>query len=156
MQQVRQPAPAPVQPQIANNPLTSAPLTNNPPSRPAEAPKSAPPRTEEENKPEVGPQDRRGNDRRRSRERRSFSNLVDERDSGEMDAYQGQHAGPPAGGMMAIMVTAFIGALFKLWYLVTLFTQYDFQSAQMLIFDQVATLVVFVGLIIFASSAKKS
>lgn len=56
---------------------------------------------------------------------------------------------------MAIMVTAFIGALFKLWYLVNLLTSYEFKQVQMMVFDQVATLVVFVGLIIFASSAKK-
>lgn len=130
------PSPAP-RPQMAANPLIVAK-----PAEPSPQPAG-----------DVGPQDRRQNDRRRgSRDRRSFSNLVDD---GPDDDFQGGSSGAPSGGTMAIMVTAFIGALFKVWYLVNLLTTYEFKQVQMMVFDQVATLVVFVGLIIFASSAKK-
>ena len=57
---------------------------------------------------------------------------------------------------MAIIITAAIGAMYKLYYLVTIVMKFGIAQNELLVFDQLAMLLVFVGLIIFAIGAKKS
>ena len=46
--------------------------------------------------------------------------------------------------------------MYKLYYLVTIVMKFGIAQNELLVFDQLAMLLVFVGLIIFAIGAKKS
>ena len=146
-----------VNPPAAFNPESKPQVEEAPPKidPPKEKPEPAKDSTEE-----AGPKDRRKKPRRATVERRSFANMREEsqpsQGTGEFQVQSGAGLNPVS--LMAITVTAMIGLLFKLYYLFIFFSQYDLTNEQTmtLVIDQVTTLIVFLGLIIFSLTAKKS
>ena len=125
--------------------------------KPALSPKTKDRQDSKDDEDLVGPSDRRGRDRRAKPERRSFASLREEdQPSGSYNGGPVASAPVSAGPYMAIIITAAIGAMYKLYYLVTIVMKFGIAQNELLVFDQLAMLLVFVGLIIFAIGAKKS
>lgn len=143
------PLPMPVQPE--------APPVPAPAPAPAPAPRPAPPPAPAaEESADIGPKDRRAKDRRAGgRERRSFSSLRDDEQRRD-DDFAAPQAPQSAGSYMAIIITASLGLMYKLYYLVTIVSTYGIPKNELMVFDQLIMMMVFGGLIIFAIGAKKS
>ncbi|HMP49947.1 MAG TPA: hypothetical protein PKD05_00165, partial [Candidatus Melainabacteria bacterium] len=143
-------------------PMPAQPEAPPPPSPvpvpvPAPAPRPAPaPVPKADESAEIGPKDRRAKDRRAGgRERRSFSSLRDDEQRRD-DDFAAPRAPQSAGPYMAIIITASLGLMYKLYYLVTIVSTYGIPKNELMVFDQLIMMMVFGGLIIFAIGAKKS
>ena len=152
------PLPMPSQPTAPPAPVPT-PAATAPVPVPVPIPAPAPlptPAPVKEETADIGPKDRRGKDRRTGgRERRSFSSLRDDEPRRD-DNFQAPQAPVSSWPYMAIIITAGLAMMYKLFYLVHIVRTFGIPKNELMIFDQLIMAMAFGGLIIFAIGAKKS